>query len=304
MSVFLALAAQSLHIALVLLAAPTAIGALDWAEARLAGRSGASWREPWQELARLRHKQPMLVESASPLSQAIPPVCFGALLLAAILVPSFTLGMSFAPFADLLVIAGLLALARAALAIAALDEGTASGAIAARQAMILALGGEAALLLAVLALGLAAGTTNVDLIAASATAGLLHPLAAIALLAAGLAVLTVVQRDAGMPEAAGFSASGLALLRLAEGLRLLVWIDLLGALFVPIGMASAQAFPGGWLLGLVAWVARLLLALSVLAGLRTAAGRTAWRRVPALLAVALLLAVLASLMVLTRARPV
>lgn len=300
----LGFAAQCLHAVLMLLAAPTAIGALDWAEARLAGRAGAAWYAPWQELGRLWRKQPVLAESASRVSDLAPLVCFGVLALAAVLVPSFALGMSFAPLADLLVIAGLLGLARVVLALAALDEGTASGGIAARQAMTLGLGGELALLLAVLALGLAAGTTNLDLIAASTQAGLLQPQAAIALAAGALAVLALVQHDAGMPEAAGFGGSGLALLRMAEALRLLVWIDLIGAVFVPAGMVPAQDFPGGWVLGLLGWAVRLAVGLGALAGLRAMSGRVPWRRVPALLLVSLLLAVLAGVLVLTRARPV
>lgn len=304
MNLLLPFAAQCVHIALVVLTAPTVAGALDWTEARLAGRTGVSWFAPWQELARLRHKQPVLAQSASPLSGAAPLVCFGALALAATLVPSFTLGMSFAPFADLLVIAGLLALARTVLALAALDDGTAGGAIAACQSMVLALGGEAALLLVVLALGLAAGGTNLDLIVGAAQAGLMHPSAAIAIAVSALAVLAVVQRDVGMPEAACFSASGLALLRLAEALRLLLWIDLIGAVLVPFGMASAGDFPVGWGIGLVTWAGRLALALGLLAGLRTAAGRFSWRRIPVLLMLALLLASFAGLLALTRAGPV
>jgi len=304
MSLLLPFAAQCLHILLMLLAAPTALGTLRWAEARLSGRTGMSWRASWDELSRLRRKQPVQAESASPLFAAAPPLCFAALAVAAALVPSFALGMSFASLGDLLVIGGLLALARAMLALAALDEGSAAGALAARRGVTLAVYGEAALLLAVLALGLAAGTTNVDLIAGLTRAGMLQPPAAAALAAAALATLAVVQLDAGMPEAACFSASGLALLRMAEGLRLLVWIDLVGVLFVPAGMMSAQDFPSGWLTGLFAWGVRLVLAIAVLAGLRVTAGRLALRRMPALLVVALLLAGLASLLVLTRARPV
>lgn len=304
MSWLLPLAAQCLHILLMLVAAPTIAGALDSMESRLSGQSAVSWRGPWQELGRLRRKQPVLAESASPLTTAAPPLCLGALVAAATLVPSFVLGMTFAPFADLLVIGGLLALARTVLALAALDEGTAGGGLAARQAMTLALCGDTALLLAVLAFGLAAGTTNLDLIADLTQAGMLRPASAAALAAGALVVLAVVQRDAGMPEAAAFSASGLALLRMAEALRLLVWIDLIGALIVPAGMMSAQDFPTGWLVGLLGWVVRLAVALGLLAGLRVAAGRLAWRRVPALLLVSLLLAFLAGLLVLARARPV
>ena len=304
MSLLAALAAQCLHIVLVLLAAPTALGALDWAEARLAGRSGRPWRAPWQELARLCRKQAVLAENASPLFTAAPLLCFAALETAAALVPSFALGMGFARFGDLLVIGGLLALARTVLALAALDDGNAAGGVAARQAMTLALCAEPALLLAMLALGLAAGTTNVDLLAGLQQARMVQPFAAIVLAASALGLVGLVQRDAGMPEAAGFGGSGLALLRMAEALRLLLWVDLIGAVFVPVGMASAQDFPVGWAIGLLSWIVRLGVGIGGLAVLRVGAGRLRWRQMPALLGVALLLAALAALLVLTRARPV
>jgi formate hydrogenlyase subunit 4 len=304
MTLLLALAAQCLHIALMLLAAPTLLGALDWAEARLAGRSAPSWRAPWQELARLCRKQPVRAENAEPLAAAAPLFCCAALAVGAALVPSFALGMLFARFSDLLVVGGLLALARVLLALAALDDGTATGGIAASQAITLALGVEPALLLVLLALGLAAGTTNVELIAGLQQVHMLQPLAAVVLVAAALALLAVVQRDAGLPEAAGLGGATLALARMAEGLRLLLWLDLIGALFAPLGMTSAQEFPVGWAVGLLSWVVRLAVAVGLLAALRVGVGRLRWRRVPAVLGVALALAALAGLLVLTRARPV
>ena len=303
-SVLVALVAQCLHIVLLALAAPTAMGVLGWTEARLAGRHAPSWRAPWQDLARLRRKQMVVAENASPLFTAAPLVSFAAVAVAAALVPSFTTGMLFAPLSDLLVIGGLLALARLTLLLAVLDEGTAAGGVAARQGITLALGAEPGLLLVVLALGLAAGTTNVNLIAGLQQAQMVQPLPGVVLAAAALVLLAVVQRDIGMPEAAAFSAAGLGLLRMTEALRLLVWIDLLGALFVPVGMASARDFPSGWVVGLAAWAIRLAVAIGLLAGLRVAAGRLAWRRVPALLLVSLALALLAGLLVLSRARPV
>ena len=95
--------------------------------ARLAGRAGASPLQPWRDLIRLLRKQTVLAESASSVTIDAPAACAAATAVAACLVPSFTLGMTFAPFADLLLIAGLLIAARASLALAAMDAGTAPG---------------------------------------------------------------------------------------------------------------------------------------------------------------------------------
>ena len=64
MSWLLSLAAQCVHIVLMLLAAPTAAGLLDLVESRLTGRSAASWRGHWQELGRLPKLQLAEVDRA------------------------------------------------------------------------------------------------------------------------------------------------------------------------------------------------------------------------------------------------
>ena len=67
-----------------------------------------------------------------------PAVSFAAIAAAALLVPSFALGMTLAPLSDLIVIAGLLTLARCTLALAGMDVGTAFGGIGASRDMTFA----------------------------------------------------------------------------------------------------------------------------------------------------------------------
>ena len=114
---------QVAHVALMAAAAPTLIGIIRWMEARLAGQVGPPV-QPWQDLARLLRKQPVMAESASEVSAIAPLLSLAAVAIVAVMVPSFTLGMTLAPFADLLVIAGLLSLARCSIALAGMDAGT------------------------------------------------------------------------------------------------------------------------------------------------------------------------------------
>ena len=104
--------AQILHIALMIAAAPTLIGVIRWMQARLVGRAGPPILQPWRTLPRLLRKQPIMAESASEVSAIAPLLSLAAVGTVAVMVPSFTLGMTFASFAELLVIAGLLAVAR------------------------------------------------------------------------------------------------------------------------------------------------------------------------------------------------
>ena len=90
-----------------------------------------------------------------------------------------------------------------------------------------------------------------------------------------------------------FSGRDLALIDMTEALRRLVWLNLIVALFLPIGMAPAGAGPGALLVGLVAWAVKLLALAAVLALLHTATARMRLVRVPQALGVAVLLGLLA-----------
>jgi len=291
---------QAVHIALVLAAAPVVVGLQRWTGARLAGRTGPELRQPWRDLARLARKHPTLAENASPLFRTAPLACFAAMAVAAALVPSFTLGMAFAPLADLLVLAGLLAFARAALAMAALDAGTAAGGLAASRTASLACLAEPALFLVILTLGLLGGTTNLDLLIGQQHQGMLQPPAAAALAAASLVAVALAGSDA-TGQTSEFSGGDLALIELAEALRMLVWYDLIGALFLPLGMAEQGAGPLDWAVGLAAWGVRLVVLVAGLAALRCATGRLRLGRTPQLLGIAAVMGLLAALLVLASA---
>jgi formate hydrogenlyase subunit 4 len=158
---------QALHIALMLAAAPLLTGVVRWLKARMMGRRG-----PHPAAAAARHPEaaaqaPVLAENASAISRAAPYLAAGAAVAAAALVPSFARGMAFAPLADLILVAGLLALGRVAMALAGMDVGTPFGGLGAAREMSFAALAEPALVVAALTLAILAGTTNLDAIAAT-----------------------------------------------------------------------------------------------------------------------------------------
>jgi formate hydrogenlyase subunit 4 len=299
-----ALVAQMVHVALMVVAAPTLTGVISWMQARLVGRAGPPALQPWQDLARLLRKHPVVAESSSEVSAVAPLLSAAAVALAAVLVPSFTLGMMLAPFADLLAIAGLLALARCSIALAGMDAGAALGGLGASRTMVVACLSVPALVLAIFALGLLAGSTNLEVIAAmqqeggtdwrtgAALALIAAVLVAIADGTAGLAAVPelAMQREAIALE---FSGRDLAVIDAAEALRLLVWFDLIIAMFLPFGIAPADAGLSALLLGCICWVAKLLVLAAALALLQTLMGRIRLMHVPHLLGVAILLGLLA-----------
>jgi formate hydrogenlyase subunit 4 len=303
MTIVLSLLAQILHTGLMVVAAPTVAGALDWLDARLTGRRGPPILLPWRDLVRLSRKTPAIVESVSVVSRVAPALGLGATLSAAALVPSFTLGMAFAPLADVLVIVSLLTVARLAAGLAALDAGAALPGLAAQNASARAVLAEPALMLAVVTLALIGGSFNLDLIIGQQREGLLLPAAASAVALIAMLALLFAEASIAPSEADPIlSGTDLAISRMTCWLRRLVWIDLIGGLFLPVGMAAA-ADNGllAWLIGLGFWAVKLAAFILGLSAIQTGLGRVPRHSLPDLIGVAALLALLATIMVLASA---
>jgi formate hydrogenlyase subunit 4 len=302
MTLVLSLFAQLLHVGLMIAAAPTVAGVMDWLDARLSGRSGPPILLPWRDLLRLSRKTPMTIESVSAASRLTPALALGATLSAAALVPSFTLGMALSPLADMLVIVSLLTVARVAGGLAALDSGAALPGLAAQTASARAVLAEPALMLAVVTLALMGGRLNLDLIVGQQREGLLLPAAASAVVMTAMLALVFAEASVpadGLDEMA--SGTALAITRMTVWLRRVVWIDLIGGLFLPIGMATITGGAEAWLIGLAAWAIKLAAFILGLSAIQTTLGRVPHGRLPDLIGVAALLALLAIIMVLTSA---
>ncbi len=294
MSTLAALLALVLHAALMLAAAPTLAGFLDAGRARLAGRAGPPLSQPWRDLARLLRKQPVVADQASFVTVGAPYACFVATACAALLVPSYALGMVSAPASDLFVIVGLLATARVTMALAALDAGTPSGGIGASRAGLLATFAEPALALVVLTVALLAGGTNLDRSAAALSEGGQGMGASLALAGAATAMVALIASR--HLESSDWELSGrhLALVGLAGQLRLLAWFGLVGALFLPFGLAPEGAGPLAWLIGLLAWAAKVTVLGGLLLLAETMIARMRVFRAVEFLGVAVVLALLAA----------
>ena len=298
----------AIHAVLMLALSPLLTGALRVLRARAHGRVGPPLLQPYRDLLRQLRKQPVLAENASILLEAAPTAVVAATVVAALLVPSFALGMASAPLADLIVLAALLGTGRVALALAGWDSGAAFGGMGATRAMLFAAFAEPALLLVVFVLALLTGTTNLDAAAALLREGQLGLRVSLALALASLCLVAIAENGrvpvdnpashlelTMVHEATALEYSGrhLALVEYAAGLRLLLWMTLIGTIFMPFGLAPPGVYPLAWLAGALAWLAKLAvlgLGLTVMEAL-TAKMRVF--RVPEFLGVAILLAFLA-----------
>jgi formate hydrogenlyase subunit 4 len=148
--------------------APLLPGTIQSAKARLQGRRGASPLQPYRVLVRLWRKSAVDPEASGPVYRLAPAVAAACLLLALALVPLGGRSGGWSLGHDALVLVGLLALARFALAAAAWDTGNGFALMGAARDLSLAVFGEALLVLALLVAALPVHST--DLVAMTGAA--------------------------------------------------------------------------------------------------------------------------------------
>ena len=302
---------QLLQMTLVIAAAPFLTGVVRATKARLLRRQGPAIVQPYRDLIRLARKEAIVADSASWLFRFVPYLVFAATWVAAALVPTFATGLLFSWSADLIAIIALLGAARFFLALAGLDVGTSFGGIgSSREALFGALA-EPAMIVTVFTLALVAGSTQLSTIAAfmvSNNVGLRVSLgmALVALIIVALAEngrvpvdnpathleLTMVH-EAMILE---YSGRHLAVIELAAMLKLVLYVSLIVCIFVPWGLAIADASVADRLLGALVYLVKLTLAGVALGVFESSIAKMRVFRVPDFVGAALMLGFLGALL--------
>ena len=300
--------ATAAQVGLVAAGAPWLTGLMRQVRARMEGRAGAGIGQPWRDFRKLLRKEPITPTGTGPAFRVAPLLLVVTAAVIAALVPLASTVTPVSGKADLILVVALLALGTVALALAGLDTGTAFGGMGASREMTVIALVEPTILLAVFALSIPAGSTNLPAIVFGAIhdpARLTSPAGALAAVALAVVVLAETGRlpvdnpsthleltmihEAMVLEYAG---PDLALVELGSQMRLTVLLGLLASLFAPWGIATTASA------GAVA-VALVLLAVKVtLLGAGLAVAEVFWAklrlfRVPELLAGSFLLALLA-----------
>ncbi|AJC61521.1 MULTISPECIES: NADH-quinone oxidoreductase subunit H [Streptomyces] len=300
--------AVAVQLVAVVAGAPLLTGLMRQTRARLEGRAGAGVLQPWRDVRKLCRKEAITPVGTGPAFRWAPLLLVATSLVLAVLVPLVSTDTPVSIRADLIVVVALLALGTLALALAGLDTGTAFGGMGASREMTIAALVEPTILMAVFALSIPAGSTNLPIIVAGAVdqpARLGSPAGLLAIAALAVAVLAETGRlpvdnpsthleltmvhEAMVLEYAG---PDLALVEFGAQLRLTVLLGLLTSLFAPWGIATTPSLAAVLLAALV-----MVLKVTVL-GTVLAAAEVFWAklrlfRVPELLAGSFLLAVLA-----------
>src|SRR5882724_916121 len=303
-------ALQLLHAVIVVAVAPALTGIVRLLKSRLTGKRGAPLWQPYRDLWRLLRKEAVVAESASWLFRVAPYLTFAAIWLGAALIPAFTTDLLLGPSVDLIVLVALLGGARFFTALAGLDVGTSFGGIGSSRELMIASLAEPAMLMVIFTVSLLVGTTSLSLIAVTL---IKYPVGLRVSLALGLVaiVMVAIAENARVPvdnpathleltmvhEAMILEYSGrhLALMEAAAMVKLLLYLSLIACIFAPFGMALPAAGAHALGIGLLAWLAKMVLGAVLLGLFETSIAKMRVFRVSEFLAAALLLGLLATI---------
>ncbi len=257
---------------LVLAVAPAVTGIVRRVKARLARRRGAPILQAYRDLLKLVRKDVVLAGNASWFFRTAPYLIFAFTWVAAALVPTMASGLMFNWAADVVALVALIGAARALLALAGMDAGTAFGGIGSSREMMIASLAEPATLLVALTIAFAAGTTRLPEVAQFLIAQPIELRVSFALAFVALVIVALAE-NARIPvdnptthleltmvhEAMVLEYSGrhLAMIEAAGHLKLVLYISLIICLFLPFGMAPIEGGPQEWAVGAVIYLAKL-----------------------------------------------
>jgi formate hydrogenlyase subunit 4 len=188
-------ASAAVEIAGGLALAPLLPGLVQHLKARLQGRRGPSPLQPYRELRRLWTKSTVAPEGTTAVYALAPAIAASSVVAAALVVPVTAAAPDLGLGHDVLVLVGLLALARFAVAASSWDVANGFALMGASRDLTFAVFAEAALVLAVAVAALVAGTTDLTAVVAATAGG--HVWSNPALALGGLAFALVVLAETG-----------------------------------------------------------------------------------------------------------
>jgi formate hydrogenlyase subunit 4 len=270
-------------------------------------RQGPPLLQGYYDLAKMFAKESVRSETASWVFVAGPRVYFATVVAATTLVP---LALAAAPLeaaGGVLVLVGLLAMGRFALAAGALDTGSPFGGMGSSREMTVGALAEPALMLGLFTIALSAGSLNLgELARTGAERGPSFQPSEI-LAAAGLFLVLIAEtgripvdnpathleltmiHEAMVLEYAG---PDLALVEWASAVKELLFMTLLATLFLPVGLA-VDPTAGDLLIAVALWALKVLLLAVALTLVESTNAKLRFFRVPELMAVSLGLGFLA-----------
>lgn len=286
---------------------PMLIGVVRKIKARLQNRKGASIFQPYRDLWKLFNKDEVISEDASWIFRFAPFIIFTITIIIGASIPLFTNIFSNNLLSDFLTIVYFIALSTFFLALAGIDVGSAFGGFGSSREMTVAALTEGGLIFSLLALALAAKSTNLfKIVEAVASFG---PIAfAPIILAFAAFVIALLAETARFPfdnpathleltmihEAMILEYSGkrLALIEWAAAGKFMIFLALGANLFFPWGLTASIGF-GSAILALLIMFAKLLILALFVAVLESSIAKYRFFRLPDLLFTSFILSIIA-----------
>ena len=290
---------------------PLIAGVMGKVKAGSQKRIGSSIFQPYYDLLKLMRKEEVISDQSSWIFRVTPWIVFVATATAALFIPFF---VSFTPFAmagDLLLVIGLLGLARFFTLLAGLDVASAFGGLGSSREMMMSSIIEPAIFITTFAISLTYGGTNVSTIVTSASnAAVSSPgqIIAPSLIFAVISFFIIIMAETGripfdnpathleltmVHEAMVLEYSGrsLALIEWAQSMKMAILLALLVNIFAPWGIVSAVQLnqPGAAIvISPLILIGKMMLVAILVAHVETRVAKWRLFRVPDLLAMAIL----------------
>ena len=298
--------------AIYVVISPVSISVVSWMKGRLQGRRGPGPLQEYRDLLKLWRIWPTVPTSASPVFVLAPTVVFSSLALLGLALPILSVPASAG--VDLVLVVGLLGLAKFVTTLAAFDAASPFGPMSAGRQWFIHVFAEPALLVTTYIFALNNGTTNVArLVPESSGFSLLVSQPTISIAIAALLFVLLAESGRLPFDRPGthleltmieegvlleYSGRALALMWWAHAMKLTFSLSLIAFLAVP-PVVLTNPYPVQLLVPLAVYLAKLAVLLLVLAVWETARSKMRLRAMLAqlTLAVGVLLFALASLIV-------
>lgn len=153
---------ELIQLLIVGLGAPLLVGLVRRVKARLQGRRGAGVLQPYADLRKLLAKEAVVSETTSWIFRFTPYLLVATMLLSALLVPLLTTRTPLGFLGNIIVLMYLFLLGTFFLALAGLDAGSAFGGMGSSREMAVAALAEPTVMIAIFAIALRVGNTELD----------------------------------------------------------------------------------------------------------------------------------------------
>jgi hydrogenase-4 component C len=288
---------------LLLLLAPLYSGFARVLRAKMHSRHGPPLIQNYRDITKLMTRQEVVSNQAGWIFRVMPYLSLGTMFMVALIVPVITTASPLETAGDLILIVYLFALPRVFFARAGLESGSTFGGIGVRRELLVSALVEPILLLAIFVMALLAGTTNLGRISTEVATGTFPYSLAYLLSMAAFAFAVYVEMgklpfDLGEAEQelqegplAEYSGRSLAILKWSIYLKQLVLVALFVALFIPFGALATLSLIG-ILLSIAVFLLKLGLWYLIAAVFENAMARTRFMNAPAVVWLALGMALL------------